>query len=212
MEPKLELDVRNDVGNFSIVTSSGTIYRACRKAAGDIWFIQRFPSPSAGSLWIDLGGPVNRVFIRVGDSATFDVTGGYLDASYWAISSTVVSITEESGELRSAETEYLLENTGVDLTPRPAAEDAAKCAALVERHQKMAAEARPVTIHELADLLSVDKRIFRGRSAEDLSTIMSTPQTSLRIDGIAVTPWAYLAAGNSPWGEVLEVLLNDVEF
>jgi hypothetical protein len=211
MEPKLRLDARRDAGNFSILTSTGTRYRAFRRSVGEVWFVQRFPSPGARSLWLDLGGPVERFCIEVGKAANFRTGGGYQGDSLWAVSSEVVSITEEAGALSSAEIEYLLQYSGVDMTPRTAAEDAAEYEAAVERFRRAVAEVRPVTIEELSELLQVDPLVFRGRSEDELSIIMSTPQDDLRIDGVAVTPWAWLAARQN-FSEVFDVLFNDVEW
>jgi hypothetical protein len=151
------------------------------------------------------------VYVQVGQSAQFDTGGGYLDVSLWAISSTVVSITEEAGALSSAEIEFLLEHSGVDMTPRSDAEDAAEYEAAVERFRRAAAEARPVTIKELSELLQVDPLVFRNRSEQELSLIMSTPQDGLRIDGVVVSPWAWLAARQN-FAEVFDVLFNDIEW
>jgi hypothetical protein len=212
MEPKLELDIGNDVGNFTIRTSSGTAYRASRKTLSGTWWVQRFPSPNAGPLWLDIGGPVDRVHVRVGESATFDTGSGYATTELWVISSTVVSIDEMPPEaLSTAEEEHLIKYSGLDLTPRTAAEDAAERESLIQRYQKRLAEAPPVTIQELSELLGANESDFRSMDGDALRLAMNTPQQYLQIGGHAVTPWEWLAAGYSR-RDVLDVLRSTTIF
>lgn len=203
------LNPATDTGAFEAVTESATAYVMIRLAPSGPWYVRRFPGPGAPPLWLDAGGPVSRLECVVGQPARFEVTGGYLDDDLWARSSAILAIVRLPDDLPAAHVAWVDARGSVPLEDDLDA--TVEYQAGLDGARRAYAEANPVTVEELAAVLHVDGSTFDWRSAEQLSLIMSTPQLDLLdAQGEPLTPWAWLAAGQST-ERVLEMLANEDE-